>query len=166
MPRPRGGDRSQRCWQVHHDQGCTCHLSTFKSLGTAVLCKHLILGSILSFFWGGQNPILTFGLCFHTDKSVCLRDWGNISSLASLVTPVTPVRHFAPSVRPWWASCLSLANRLFGSIQTSGPHYFHPLQKLDNGCTMIKDEVGDLSLGMQLQGFAKAMISMIRCGFE
>ena len=21
MPRPRGGDRSQRCWQVHHDQG-------------------------------------------------------------------------------------------------------------------------------------------------
>ena len=23
--------------------GCTCHLSTFESLGTAVLCKHVIL---------------------------------------------------------------------------------------------------------------------------
>lgn len=117
--------------------GCTCHLSTFESLGTAVLCKHVIFIVVhYPSFLGVQYPILTFVICFHTplDQIVCLHDWGDISkqSLASLVTPVG---HFAPSVRPWSASCLSLANRLFGSIQMSGPQYFHPLhQKLDNGC--------------------------------
>ena len=35
--------------------GCTCHLSTFKSLGKAVLWKHVIFSSTLCQFFGGYS---------------------------------------------------------------------------------------------------------------
>lgn len=56
--------------------GCTCHLSTFKSLGTAVLWKHVIFSSTLCQFFGGTVP--NFDLCNMLSYSVrpdCLPAW-------------------------------------------------------------------------------------------